>query len=120
VTLIRSANGHFEARGIANDLPVSFLVDTGASHVVFTYEDARKIGLRPERLAYDWPVSTANGRTTNAKSEVAVLQVGGIERRNLTVFVAQQGALDQSLLGMSFLSTLGALEYRGDRMVLTD
>ena len=38
-----------------------FLVDTGASDVVFTLEDAARLGLDPSRLEFSDRMTTANG-----------------------------------------------------------
>ena len=118
--LIRTGAGHFAADGFANGLPVRFLVDTGASLVVLTAEDARDTGIDVEELQFTAPVRTANGRTTAASITLDEIQIGDITRRNVPAMVAQPGALETSLLGMSFLSRLHSYEFRGDRLVLTD
>lgn len=118
--LIGSPNGQFSARGQVNGSNVNFLVDTGANVVVLTQQDARAADIDPDELQYSVPVTTANGRTTAARIRIDSLIVGEIERRQVPALVARAGALETSLLGMSFLSTLSSFEFRGDRLVLTD
>jgi aspartyl protease family protein len=118
--VIRTRNGQFEAIGSANGANIRFVVDTGANLVVLTQEDARAAGIDTDRLDYFQRVYTANGTTTAAKITLDSLSIGDIERRNVEAMVARAGALDTSLLGMSFLTTLHAFEFRGDRLVLTD
>jgi len=120
VTLIRSNSGHFEVSASINGKPVRFLVDTGASSVVLSYEDAINIGINPNRLSFTIPVSTANGRAMAATARIDVMAIGSISRSNKSVLVAAKGALNGNLLGMSFLGTLSSYEVRGDRMILRD
>jgi aspartyl protease family protein len=120
VTLLRASDRHFTARGEANGALVRFVVDTGASVVVLTHADAQAAGIDTETLVYDLPVSTANGRTTAARVRLDSLAVGPISRVGISAMVARQGALEQSLLGMNFLSSLTSFEFRGDRLILTD
>jgi aspartyl protease family protein len=118
--VIRTRSGQFEAIGTANGARVRFVVDTGANLVVLTQEDARAAGINTDRLDYYQRVYTANGATTAAKTTLESLSIGDIERRNVEAMVARAGALETSLLGMSFLSTLHSIEFRGDRLILTD
>ena len=46
------------------------------------------------------------------------LAIGAIERRDVKALVAPRGALEQGLLGMSFLDTLDSYAISGDRLVL--
>ena len=45
VTLQRSANGHFYADVQVNGVPLHMLVDTGASGIALSQEDARAAGI---------------------------------------------------------------------------
>jgi aspartyl protease family protein len=118
--LFQSNGGHFEARGSIDGAPIRFLVDTGASNIVLTADDARRAGINVDTLSYTVPVSTANGRTTAARARIGEVAIGAIARDNAQVLVARDGALDTSLLGMSFLNSLTSFEFRGDRLILTD
>lgn len=120
VTLVRSADGQFRARGTVNGTSIEFLVDTGASLVVLTRRAARSAGINVENLADTAVVMTANGRTTAAPVTLGELAIAGISRNRVRAVVAREGALDVNLLGMSFLETLSRFEFRGDRLALTD
>jgi aspartyl protease family protein len=120
VTLSKSNNGHFEADGIVNGKGVSFLVDTGASSVVLSFGDAIGIGFAPESLSFTSPISTANGEAFAANVRLDELRVGEIVRRNVRALVAEEGKLDQSLLGMVFLSSLSSYTVRQDQLILQD
>jgi aspartyl protease family protein len=118
VTVVRAGDGHFAVLGAIDEKPVLFLVDTGASFVTLTRDDARDIGINVDTLEYRLPIRTANGTMVAAAVMIARLTVGPIERRNLKALVAPEGVLDQSLLGMTFLDTLSSYSISGDRLVL--
>ncbi|WP_173931838.1 TIGR02281 family clan AA aspartic protease [Chelativorans sp. Marseille-P2723] len=120
VMLEKSANGHFEVWMMVNGARVLALVDTGASTTVLSAADAARAGLAVEDLAFAVPVMTANGRALAARAKVETLKIGPIERSGVPVLVAQEGRLEQSLLGMQFLASLSGFEIRGDRLFLTD
>jgi aspartyl protease family protein len=119
VAVVRSADGHFGVLGMVDGKSVEFLVDTGASFVTLTNEVAARLGVDTSALRYDVPIHTANGATTAAGTTLGRIAIGPIERRNVRALVAPPGALDLSLLGMTFLDTLRGYAVSGDRLVLT-
>ena len=96
------------------------MFDTGASAVVLSYDDARRAGIDVGALKFNMPVTTANGTGRAARVTLDRIEIGGIARRNVAAFVADRGALEGSLLGMTFLSTLSRYAVTGDRLELTD
>ncbi|APX69121.1 TIGR02281 family clan AA aspartic protease [Brucella sp. 6810] len=118
VTLAKSANGHFEVNGRVNGARVHFLVDTGASSVVLSQEDAERAGIDTASLNYSVPIMTANGQARAASITIATLQIGDIERHNVRAMVTKEGLMTGSLLGMNFLQTLGGFTVRGDQLIL--
>jgi aspartyl protease family protein len=119
VMIVRAIDGHFAVRAEVESVPLTLMVDTGASFVTLTMEDAARIGVDTGTLRFRMPVRTANGVMDAAPITLARLAVGQIERRDVPALVAPQGSLDQSLLGMSFLNTLHGYAISGDRLVLT-
>jgi len=120
ITLIRNRNGQFSARGSVQGAPVVFLVDTGASDIVLSNADALRAGIDTATLAYNIPVSTANGMTTSARQTIDNLSIGPIVHERISVMIARRGDLESSLLGMNFINRLRSFEIRGDRMILTE
>jgi aspartyl protease family protein len=118
VVVMRSGAGHFGVRAEVNDESMSLLVDTGASYVTLTESAAADIGIDVGALSFSVPIRTANGTIRAAATEVERIAIGPIERRNVPALVAPGHALDQSLLGLSFLDTLNGYAIRGDRLVL--
>lgn len=113
-------DGHFKVNARINGAEIHTIFDTGASAVVLTQADAKRIGLATEALAYDVRVSTANGTGRAALVTLDEVDVGGIVRHNVRAFVAERGALDTSLLGMSFLSTLTRYAVSGNSLELSN
>ncbi|TIW97144.1 TIGR02281 family clan AA aspartic protease [Mesorhizobium sp.] len=120
VTLDKADNGHFEARILINGAPVRAVVDTGATSIVLTAEDAQAAGFNPATLNFTIPVSTANGMARAAAVKTDEVAIGGIVRKDMAVMIAAPGMLGQSLLGMNFIGSLSGFDVRRDRMVLRD
>jgi aspartyl protease family protein len=118
VEVARAYNGDFDISARINGARVSMVLDTGASSVVLTRDDAKAAGLPLEVLAYTAVIDTANGRTHAAPVKLDRVAVGGLVERSVDALVAQPGQLKTSLLGMSFLNRLQSWEVRGDRLVL--
>jgi len=118
VEVARAFNGDFDVTAEINGARVSMVLDTGASSVVLTREDAKAAGLPLEVLAYTVNIETANGRTRAAPVVLDRIAIGGLVERSIEALVAQPGQLKTSLLGMSFLNRLQSWEVRGDRLVL--
>ncbi|MBG52211.1 MAG: TIGR02281 family clan AA aspartic protease [Alphaproteobacteria bacterium] len=119
VSLGGDGSGHFLADAKVNGTHVRFLVDTGASHVALTAFDAQRLGFDPDTLDYRIPYQTANGIAYSAPIMIDEISIGSIRVENVRGAVSQEG-LGQSLLGMSFLGELSALEIAGDRLILRE
>ncbi|MEF3131743.1 TIGR02281 family clan AA aspartic protease [Rhizobium sp. 268] len=120
IILHKLLNGHFEADVAVNGQTIEMLVDTGASMVALSHEDAERIGIDLSGLSYSMTVMTANGRSRAAPVTLDQVAIGPIVRNNVAASVAEDGRLDQSLLGMSFLETLGSLQMQTDELRMRD
>ncbi|WP_062230709.1 retropepsin-like aspartic protease family protein [Aureimonas sp. N4] len=120
VMAVRADDRHFHVDATVNGRPVSFLVDTGASVIAIDRDVARSIGIDPDRLSYSSRIRTANGVAQAADVTLDTVRIGGIERRNVRAVVTEGSGIGTSLLGMSFLGTLGSFEFRGDRLIMRD
>ncbi len=115
---IRRADGHYGFDTRVNGAVVRMMFDTGASSIVLRAEDAAKVGLNPDKLEYRVPVSTANGRAMAAPVTLEAVTVGNITLKSVRALVARPGALQESLLGQSFLSRLSGYSVERNRLVL--
>lgn len=120
VTFRRGLGGHFEVSAKINGRAIPLIFDTGASAMVLTISDARRAGIDTSNLAFDTPVSTANGTGRAAVVTLDRMEVGGIVRHNIRAYVTEGGALDTSLLGMTFLETLSRYAVTKDSLELTN
>ncbi|MGH6816469.1 MAG: retropepsin-like aspartic protease family protein [Hyphomicrobiaceae bacterium] len=114
----RPGSGHFVATVTVERASVSMLVDTGASSVVLTLDDARRAGIDTSRLSYSVRVQTANGITFVAPVRLKHIAIGPIVLKDVDAVVSKKGALRESLLGMTFLQRLRSYEFSGDRLTL--
>jgi aspartyl protease family protein len=100
------ARGHFSASIEVNGINIQTLVDTGASMVAFGASDAERAGIRPSQSDYKYKSQTANGEVAMARVIVPRMRLGSIELENIEAAVLPDGALNGTLLGMSFLRRL--------------
>ena len=119
-TFRRGIGGHFELNATVNGHTTPMIFDTGASAVVLTIADAEAAGISTKRLNFTIPVSTANGTGRAARVRLDRIEVGGIVREGVVAFVTEENALEQSLLGMTFLETLSRYSVTQNSLELAD
>jgi len=107
--ILKSPDGHFWAEGEVNGHTVKFLVDTGATAVALTPEDAVKLGVNPADLHYSYRVVTAGGQIRAASIHLSSITVAGARLDDVEALVIEKG-LDTSLLGMTYLGRLSRFE----------
>ncbi|WP_286831409.1 MULTISPECIES: retropepsin-like aspartic protease family protein [Kordiimonas] len=113
----RSRDGHFWMKARLNGVEVRFMVDTGASNVVLSPDDAQRVGINTGILDYSGRATTANGVVSYARATISTLGLG--EETFYDVPVTINGAdMDGSLLGMTVLKEFSSIEFRGDMMIL--
>ncbi len=118
VRLQAGDGGHFYSDIDVNGRTINAVVDTGATGVALSYEDARTIGIRLDESDFTMESRTANGTAKIAPITLDRVQIGDIEVRDVEAFVAEKGKLFQTLLGMSFLRRLSRIDIRGGELVL--
>ncbi len=119
VQVRRHRDNHFYIDAQVNDGGVTFMVDTGASSVALSWDDAAAAGIDPGTLRFDTRVLTASGPAQVAVVRINRLAVGPIVRTNVAAIVLPEG-VPGSLLGLAFLDTLKSYEISGDRLTLRD
>ncbi len=120
VEIKAGAHGHFQASAEINGRPVDVLVDSGASIVALTYDDARRAGVYVRDSDYTQRVSTANGLARVAPVLLDRVSLGNVTVRNVPAAVSEPGSLGVTLLGMSFLSRLSRVDMRAGVLVLEE
>ena len=117
VTLGSDSNGHFFADGMVNGGRMRFLVDTGATNVVISADDAHRLGI-DYRQGSRAVSQTANGRVIVYRVKLDNVVVGGITILNVDAVVQEGSGLDIALLGMSFLNRT-EIRREGENLMLT-
>ncbi len=115
----RRLGGGFAVTAHINGARATLLFDTGASMVVLTASDARRAGINAASLVYDVPVTTANGSAMAAEVRLDQISVGPIAMRKVPALVARPGALEESLLGMSFLERLKSYSVERGKLIMS-
>ena len=111
------SSGHFLLQATANGQPVSFIFDTGASSIALSPDDARRIGIDPDDLAYLGQAETANGTVETAAVTIKSLAVGDFVDENVPAVVIRAD-ISGSLMGMSYLRRFARVSFEGDLLVL--
>lgn len=113
----KSADGHYWAEAKVDGKAVRFLVDTGATAVSLTLDDARRLGIDTAHLDYVYDVITADGKTRAASVKLAAVSIAGAQVENVDALVIEKG-LNASLLGMSYLGRLRSFEATQTALIL--
>ena len=114
VVLQRNRFGHYVTSGTINGKPVTFMLDTGATGVAIPEAVARRLEIprgRPYRT------QTANGASTSYAAVLDSVAVGEIELHDVQAGIAPGLAMEQILLGMTFLKHI-EFTQRGDTLIL--
>lgn len=115
VTIFRDKRGMYSTVGSINGLPVSFLVDTGATTIAMNKRHAKRLAIDFRVTGNPTVVGTASGLTKAYRVTLDKVSVGGISLRNVVAVVMDGDFPVQVLLGMSFL---GQLEMQREGVAL--
>lgn len=118
IVLPRALDGHYYLTLDINNVPVEFVVDTGASQVVLTQDDAKRIGLNPSSLSYLGTASTANGTVRTAAVRLDTVSLGAITDTSVRA-VVNDGQMFGSLLGMTYLSNFDSITIKDGQLILS-
>lgn len=113
-----SEDGHFYIEAEVDGIPIRFMLDTGASHLVLDPRDAERIGFDLTKLRYNQHYSTANGAVRGASVVLDSISLGA-ERYTEVGASINEADMGVSLLGMSFLRPRFNVSISGDRLTLT-
>jgi aspartyl protease family protein len=117
ITLDRKGDGHFYATVDVNGRPIRFLVDTGATAIALTANDARALGFGWTPAELTTVGRGASGEVMGKIVELHHVKLGGKEAWNMRAAIIPEG-LPVSLLGQSFLSQIGSVKIANNQMVL--
>ncbi len=113
-----SQGNHFFANIAINGVNVRFMIDTGASDLVLSPRDARRVGIDLSDLHFNKMYQTANGKVYGASVILDYLEFGSFSMKNVKASV-NSADMGTSLLGMSFLRNFQSYEFSRDQLILT-
>lgn len=116
VQLQRNENGHFYADVDVNGASIRMLVDTGATGIAFSREDARRAGIATSIGMNDVVGQGADGNVHGEFVMVDRISLGPKSVEQMPAMVLNGG--EQSLLGQAFLAKFASVEIHGDTMTL--
>lgn len=114
VQLERNRQGHYVASGTINDVPVTFLLDTGATDVAISADIAERAGLQAGLAQQAF---TANGAVRTYSTVVDTLQIGNIALQDVRASITPSMSGEIILLGMSALQHV-EFSQRGNILTL--
>lgn len=117
IALNRAMDGHFYANVEVNGQMIEFVVDTGASGIFLSREDAVLVGIDPKELRFSGRAETANGTVPVADIWLESVKLGKFAETNVPASV-NGGPMFGSLLGMTFLQNY-RIEIEGRQMILS-
>ena len=118
IELPRAPDRHYYLTAQVNGAPIRFVVDTGATEIVLSQDDARRAGVDPDSLTYIGSATTANGQVQTARIALDEVALGPIVDTKVPALV-NSGEMRGSLLGMAYLDRWGRIEINDGRMTLT-
>ena len=116
IALERDSDGHFYADVRINGNPIHMLIDTGATGIALSRDDARAAGLATSIGMNDVVGEGADGAVHGEYVKLDRVELGPLSASGLEAIVLNSG--QQSLLGQSYLSKFASVKIEGDKMVL--
>jgi aspartyl protease family protein len=116
IVLTAGSGGHFRTQGSINGRTVDFIVDTGATMVSMTVDEARRIGVRFDQGERGLS-STANGVVQSYRITLHSVRINDVEIFDVPASVST-GSMPYVLLGNSYLTRF-QMKRENDQMTLT-
>ena len=113
MTLGQDPEGAYHVIGQVNGQPVNFLVDTGASDIVLSPADARRLGIDVAALSFTRPYEDRERHPGQGAAFTAdSLAIGQLRLSNVAMSI-NQAPMSTSLLGMSFFKRIDLVRVQG-------
>lgn len=109
---IQQNNGQYLTSGSINGRPVRFLVDTGATSISMSMEEAQRLGIPVDRSNPIY-VGTAGGRVIGYPVTLDLVKVGALKASYVRCVVLESGFTGEILLGMTFLQHVNIKHEKG-------
>lgn len=118
IVLKADRSGHYFLEVTIDREHINFLIDTGATTTVLSYDDANALGFDMRRMEPNVKVNTGGGMIEMVRVTIPRLETGHLRVSNVDALVAPEGGMSQSVLGMNFLQKLKSYSVENGRMTL--
>ncbi|WP_313302033.1 TIGR02281 family clan AA aspartic protease [Diaphorobacter sp.] len=115
LVLRADSRGHFVNSGLINGKVMQYMIDTGATTIAISQNEAKRMGIDYER-GTPIQVSTGNGIANGWRVTLRTVRVGEIEVHNMESVILPQ-PMPYVLLGNNFLSAF-QMTRTNDEMIL--
>jgi aspartyl protease family protein len=112
MSIARRNDGHYWVSGSVNGQSMEFLIDTGASTIAMSENEADRLGLDYLK-GRSVQVNTAGGTKKAWQVRLDRVKIGTLEVLGVEAMVLPGSYPTQTLLGMSFLNRVGWREEQG-------
>lgn len=118
MVLMADRSGHYFLDAEVDRENITFMIDTGASTTVLSYDDAEALGYNMRRMKPDVQVSTGGGMVEMVRVNLSSIEAGQIRVHNIEALIAPDNSMKQSVLGMNFLRSLRSYSVESGKMTL--
>jgi aspartyl protease family protein len=118
VVLWPGGGGQYRTEGMINGQSVRFLVDTGATTIALSGDEATRLGIDFRKRGRVGYASTASGVVRAYSLTLDKVELGAIALYNVEAGVIEGSFPSEVLLGMSFLGRLN-MKREGEQLELT-
>ncbi|MDO6413708.1 TIGR02281 family clan AA aspartic protease [Sphingomonas sp. BIUV-7] len=115
--LERSDDGFFYATVNINGHRVRLLVDTGASAIMLSAREARRMGVKVDDFAFDGRLQTSSGVVRMARATIDRIDIGGQTFADVPAMIVPGGD-GLGLMGQSMLERFRSVSIEGDVLAL--
>lgn len=116
VVLQQNRQGHYVASGTINEIPVTFLLDTGATQVSIPAHIAEQLNLQTTGQGI---ANTANGQVRIYQTHLDQISIGNIYLYDVDAHINPGMNSDEILLGMSALKRV-EFSQTGKQLILRE
>jgi aspartyl protease family protein len=117
--VIREADDHhYYLTTTINNKKIIFMIDTGASDIVMSIDDAKKIGIDIAKINFNKRYQTANGIVLGGSTKIDKMIIADFEFNDVNISI-NQARMGKSLMGVSFLKRFKKYEFADHQLILT-
>ncbi|CAK8163578.1 aspartyl protease family protein [Candidatus Xenohaliotis californiensis] len=113
----KANDGHFYIDAFVGRVKIKFIVDTGASGIAITPDDAIRLGVSLSSLHFTEDYETASGTTRAAPAVIPMMRIGDFVLKDVKVSINESPS-SISLMGMSVLERFN-IHISNEKIILS-